>query len=101
VPGVDPAVALGRARPLFASGFHLDAVQDRLVVRPVRALAALLKLTDERVVDATVEGTGVATTRAGSLLASAHRAALPRAAAAVFTGALLLGVVAAIYGAAS
>jgi NADH-quinone oxidoreductase subunit L len=101
VPGVDPALALGRVRPVFASGFHLDAVQDRLVVRPVRALAALLKLTDERVVDATVEGTGVATTRAGSLLALAHRAALPRAATAVFTGALLLGVVAAIYGAAS
>ena len=36
-----------------------------------------------------------------TLLAAAHRAALPRAAVAVFTGALLLGAVAAIYGAAS
>ncbi|HEU4349335.1 MAG TPA: NADH-quinone oxidoreductase subunit L [Actinoplanes sp.] len=99
VPGVDPALALGRARALFASGFYLDAVQDRLVVRPVRALAAAVRTVDERVVDGTVEGTGVATTRAGTLLAAAHRAALPRAAVAVFTGALLLGAIAAIYAA--
>jgi NADH-quinone oxidoreductase subunit L len=101
VPGVDPANALGRVRPVFASGFHLDAAQNILVVRPVRALATSLKLIDERVVDGTVEGTGIATTRFGTLLATAHRAALPRAAVAVFTGALLLGVVAAIYGASS
>ncbi|MCA2213023.1 NADH-quinone oxidoreductase subunit 5 family protein [Jidongwangia harbinensis] len=100
-PGADPALALGRLRPLFAAGFHLDAVQDRLVVRPVRALANAVRAVDERVVDAAVEGTGVATTRAGTLLATAHRAALPRAAVAVFTGALLLGVAAAIYGVAS
>jgi NADH-quinone oxidoreductase subunit L len=53
------------------------------------------------VVDAAVEGTGTSTTRLGVVLANAHRAALPRAAVAVFAGALVLGVVAAIYGAAS
>jgi NADH-quinone oxidoreductase subunit L len=100
-PGADPAVALGRLRPVLANGFYLDAVQDRLIVRPVRALAGGLRLLDERVVDAAVEGTGTSTTRLGTLLAGAHRAALPRAAAAVFTGALLLGVVAAWWGAAS
>jgi NADH-quinone oxidoreductase subunit L len=71
------------------------------VVRPVRALAGLLKTMDERVVDAAVEGTGTTTTRLGTLVASVHRAALPRAAVALFTGALLLGVVAAWWGAAS
>jgi NADH-quinone oxidoreductase subunit L len=101
VPGVDPAMALGRARPVFAAGFHLDDVQNRLVVRPVLALARLVTATDVRVVDAAVEGTGTTTTRVGGLLASAHRSALPRAAVALFTGALLLGVVAAWYGAAS
>jgi NADH-quinone oxidoreductase subunit L len=100
-PGADPAGALGRARPVFANGFYLDEVQDRLVVRPVRALAGLLKTMDERVVDAAVEGTGTTTTRLGTLVASVHRAALPRAAVALFTGALLLGVVAAWWGAAS
>ncbi|MEV4638364.1 NADH-quinone oxidoreductase subunit L [Actinoplanes sp. NPDC049548] len=100
-PGVDPAKALGRLRPLFAAGFRLDDLQDRFLVRPVRALAQGVRLTDERVVDAAVEGTGTSTTRLGAVLAAAHRAALPRAAVAVFTGALVLGVVAAIYGATS
>ncbi|WP_067495753.1 NADH-quinone oxidoreductase subunit L [Actinoplanes sp. TFC3] len=100
-PGVDPARALGRLQPLFAAGFHLDQVQDRLVVRPVRAFAQAVRLTDERVVDAAVEGTGTTTTRLGSALATAHRAALPRAAVAVFTGVLVLGLAAAIVGAAA
>ncbi|WP_212995648.1 NADH-quinone oxidoreductase subunit 5 family protein [Winogradskya consettensis] len=97
-PGVDPAQALGRLRPLFAAGFHLDQVQDLLVVRPVRALAGAVRLLDEKVVDAAVEGTGTTTTRLGDVLAGAHRAALPRAAVAVLGGALLLGVLAAIVG---
>jgi len=100
-PGTDPAAALGRLRPVFANGFYLDGVQHRLVVRPVRALAGLLTNLDRRVVDAAVEGTGTSATRLGTALATAHRAALPRAAVAVFTGALLLGVLAAIYGASS
>ncbi len=98
-PAGDPALVFGRLRPLFASGFHLDEVQDRLVVRPVKALAGLLTTVDERVVDAVVEGTGTSAGRLGGLLNRAHRAMLPRAAVAVFAGALLLGLVAAIYGA--
>jgi NADH-quinone oxidoreductase subunit L len=100
-PGADPAAALGPARALFADGFHLDAVQDRLIVRPARALAGGVRTVDERVVDGAVEGTGTSTSRLGAALYGAHRAALPRAAAAVFLGALLFGVAAAIYGAAS
>ena len=69
------------------------------MVRPVRKLAALLKTVDERVVDAAVEGTGVTTTRLGSVLANVHRAALPSAAMAVLAGALVLGVVVAWWGA--
>ncbi|MFF5291720.1 NADH-quinone oxidoreductase subunit 5 family protein [Paractinoplanes globisporus] len=89
-PGEDPAVALGPARPFLAAGFRLDAVQQTLVVRPVRALAGLVTATDERVVDATVEGTGVAATRLGGLLTAAHRFALPGAAVLVLGGALVL-----------
>ncbi|MFG1607457.1 NADH-quinone oxidoreductase subunit L [Actinoplanes sp. NPDC049265] len=100
-PGADPVLALGRVRPVLANAFYLDAVQDRLIVRPVRALAGAVKWTDERVVDGTVEGVGRTATGFGTLLSAAHRAALPRAAVAVFTGALLLGVVAAVYGASS
>jgi NADH-quinone oxidoreductase subunit L len=101
VPGADPAMALGRARGFLAAGFRLDAVQDRLVVRPVKALARFVTATDKHVVDAAVEGTGTTTTRLGGLLHSAHRVALPGAAILVLTGALLLGVIAAWYGAAS
>jgi NADH-quinone oxidoreductase subunit L len=100
-PGADPVLALGRARPVLANAFYLDAVQHRLIVRPVTALARAVTWTDERVVDGTVEGVGRTATGAGTLLSAAHRAALPRAAVAVFTGALLLGVIAAIYGASS
>ncbi|GAA0534990.1 NADH-quinone oxidoreductase subunit L [Paractinoplanes ferrugineus] len=92
VPGVDPAVFLGPARSLFAAGFHLDAVQDRLVVRPVQRIARLAKATDEKVVDASVEGTGTATSWLGELVAEMHKIALPFAALVVFAGALLLTI---------
>ncbi|GLW33374.1 NADH-quinone oxidoreductase subunit 5 family protein [Actinoplanes regularis] len=94
VPGVDPVLALGRARPLFAAGFHLDRVQSVLVVRPVRALARLVTTVDERVVDAAVEGAGTVTRGLGGVLARAHRIALPGAAVLVLFGALILGIVA-------
>jgi NADH-quinone oxidoreductase subunit L len=94
----DPAVALGPLRPAFAAAFWLDAVQDALVVRPVKALARAIRFADESGVDAVVEGTGRAATGLGSGLAWAHRAALPRAATAVLTGALVLGAAAAIFG---
>jgi NADH-quinone oxidoreductase subunit L len=94
VPGVDPAVALGPARRVFANGFYLDNLQDRLVVRRTRALARVVLATDERVVDATVEGTGTTTSNLGGLLAAAHRIALPGAALVLLAGVLVLGVIA-------
>ena len=93
-PAGDPARSLGALRPVFAAGFYLDQVQHALVVRPVRALARWVRRADESVVDGAVEGTGRGTVSAGSLLARAHRAALPRAAVAVLAGALLAGAAA-------
>ena len=97
-PGADPAEALGRLRPVFANAFYLDAVQHTLVVRPVRAFASALRALDEKVVDATVEGTGVGATRLGGLLAVVHRTGMPRAAVAVLAGALLFGLAATVWG---
>jgi NADH-quinone oxidoreductase subunit L len=97
----DPARVLGPARPVFARAFYLDDVQVALVVRPVRALAGLVRRGDERVVDGAVEGTGRGAFSLGGLLAFLHRAALPRAAAAVLAGALLAGLVAVALGGAS
>ncbi|MGC4755065.1 NADH-quinone oxidoreductase subunit L [Micromonospora trifolii] len=94
----DPAAALGPLRPVFASAFRLDDVQHTLVVRPVRALARAARTTDEVVVDGAVEGSGRAASGVGAGLAALHRAALPRAAAGVLAGALLIGLAAALIG---
>jgi len=97
-PSADPARYLGPARAVFARGFHLDDVQDALVVRPVRALARAVRAGDEGLVDGAVEGTGRGTGSLGGLLARAHRAGLPRAATAVLAGAVLLGLAAVAVG---
>jgi NADH-quinone oxidoreductase subunit L len=94
----DPAAALGPLRPAFANAFWLDDVQDALVVRPVRALAATARRTDERVVDGAVEGTGRGADEIGLRMATWHRAGLPRAATAVLAGALLIGLAAVVVG---
>ncbi|MCX5067708.1 NADH-quinone oxidoreductase subunit L [Micromonospora lupini] len=94
----DPATALGPLRPVFARAFRLDDVQHTLVVRPVRALARLARSGDEVVVDGAVEGSGRAASGLGAGLAALHRAALPRAAAGVLAGALLIGLAAALLG---
>ncbi|MFG2048836.1 NADH-quinone oxidoreductase subunit L [Micromonospora sp. NPDC048935] len=94
----DPAEALGPLRPVFARAFRLDDVQHTLVVRPVRALARVVRAGDEVVVDGVVEGSGRAATGLGAGLAALHRAALPRAAAGVLAGALLIGLAAAVIG---
>ncbi|SDY78535.1 NADH dehydrogenase subunit L [Micromonospora pattaloongensis] len=95
-PAGDPARALGPLRPAFARAFWLDELQHALVVRPVRALARLVRRVDETVVDGAVEQTGRGTVGLGGALAALHRAGLPRAATAVATVALLIGLAAAL-----
>jgi NADH-quinone oxidoreductase subunit L len=94
----DPARVLGPVRPVFARAFYLDEAQHALVVRPVRALARMVRRADERLVDGAVEGAGRGTMSLGERLARVHRAGLPRAAAAVVAGALLLGAAAVLLG---
>ncbi|MER7331185.1 MULTISPECIES: NADH-quinone oxidoreductase subunit L [unclassified Micromonospora] len=97
-PAADPAAALGPLRPVFAAAFRLDDVQRALVVRPTTALARATRTADEVVVDGVVEGSGRAALGLGGGLAALHRAALPRAAAGVLAGALLIGLAAALIG---
>jgi NADH-quinone oxidoreductase subunit L len=97
-PAADPARALGPARTLFARAFYLDELQRALIVRPVSALARVVRRGDESVVDGAVEGTGRGTMTLGGLLVSAHRAGLPRAVAAVLAGAVLIGLAAVAFG---
>ncbi|TCB99197.1 NADH-quinone oxidoreductase subunit L [Micromonospora zingiberis] len=95
----DPAVALGRMRPVFARALRLDDVQHALVVRPTTALGRLARSADEHIVDGAVTGTGRGARAIGGGLGTLHRAALPRAAAAVLAGALLIGLATALIGA--
>jgi len=96
-PEADPVRMLGPARPVFAAAFYLDAVQEALVVRPVRWLAGVVRRADESLVDGAVESTGRGATGLGGALARAHRGALPRAATAVLAGAVVLGLIAAVW----
>ncbi len=88
--GTDPMPAV------LANAFYFDAVQDALVVRPVRALASVVRREDQSLVDGAVEGTGRGALGLGGVVARWHRAALPRAATAVLGGALVIGVVAVV-----
>ncbi|RGC70845.1 NADH-quinone oxidoreductase subunit L [Micromonospora sp. MW-13] len=97
----DPARVLGPLGPLSAAGFRLDDVQHALVVRPVGALARAARAGDELVVDGAVEGTARGARGLGGALAGLHRAALPRAAAGVLAGALLIGLAAVLIGGAA
>jgi NADH-quinone oxidoreductase subunit L len=51
------------------SGFHLDAVQDALVVRPVLRAARRVSTVDRVLVDGAVESAGAGSQRLGRVLA--------------------------------
>jgi NADH-quinone oxidoreductase subunit L len=69
-PAEDPVRVLGaRAVAALRAGFYLDAVQDRLVVRPVLRAARAVATVDRALVDGAVESTGTGSQRLGRLLA--------------------------------
>jgi NADH-quinone oxidoreductase subunit L len=68
-PAADPAERLRRLRPLLENAFYLDALYDRVVVRPVRWLGRVVRGTDTRVLDGAVMATGPAARGLGALTA--------------------------------
>ncbi|MEV0645036.1 NADH-quinone oxidoreductase subunit L [Phytomonospora sp. NPDC050363] len=94
----DPARTLGPLRTVFASGFHLDAVQNTLVVRPVLVLARVARRVDLSVVDGAAEGTGRGVGGIGRLVALGHRAGMPRQVVSVLAGALVIAAAAVVMG---
>lgn len=90
----DPARVLGPARPVFAAGFGFDTLQDLVVVRPIRALARVVRRGDEQLIDGAVEGSGKVAVRAGSAVDAAHTFGVPRHLLTALAGALLIGVLA-------
>ncbi|HYT09520.1 MAG TPA: proton-conducting transporter membrane subunit, partial [Mycobacteriales bacterium] len=92
-PAADPAAALGpRVLAALRHGFYLDAVQDRLVVRPVLRVAALVAAADARLVDGAVESAGTGSQRAGRLLARLANGNVQGYLTGITVGVLLIAV---------
>ncbi|MFI1650445.1 NADH-quinone oxidoreductase subunit L [Streptomyces avidinii] len=96
-PAADPGQAfLGPLHRHAADGFHLDAVYDRLFVRPVRAAASLVRFLDREVVDTYVHGAGTGTRLLGSLVRRAQTGNVQSYLSALLAGAVVLAIATAV-----
>ncbi|MEV7524971.1 NADH-quinone oxidoreductase subunit L [Streptomyces sp. NPDC091371] len=96
-PAPDPGKAL--LGPLYrhaANGFHLDAVYDRIFVRPVRASASLVRFLDREVVDTYVRGAGTGPRLLGSLVRRAQTGNVQSYLSALLAGAVVLAIATAV-----
>jgi NADH-quinone oxidoreductase subunit L len=91
-PALDPVRLLGPLRPVLRAAFYVDTVYDVAIVRPVRALARLVVRTDERVVDAGVEGSGRGARRLGGLLRATENGNAQAYVSGLFAGVVLIVV---------
>ncbi|MFJ6483946.1 MULTISPECIES: NADH-quinone oxidoreductase subunit 5 family protein [unclassified Streptomyces] len=96
-PAADPGKAfLGPLHRHAAVGFHLDALYDRLFVRPVRAAASLVRFLDREVVDTYVRGAGTGTQLLGSLVRRAQTGNVQSYLSALLAGAVVLAIATAV-----
>ncbi|MGW0401933.1 NADH-quinone oxidoreductase subunit 5 family protein [Streptomyces sp. NPDC003002] len=96
-PVTDPGRALlGPLHRHAADGFHLDAVYDRLFVRPVRAAASLVRFLDREVVDTYVRGAGTGPRLLGSLVRRAQTGNVQSYLSALLAGAVVLAIATAV-----
>ncbi|MCX5376545.1 NADH-quinone oxidoreductase subunit L [Streptomyces sp. NBC_00091] len=96
-PAADPGRALlGPLHRHAADGFHLDAVYDRLFVRPTRAAAGLVRFLDREVVDTYVLGAGTGTRLLGSLVRRAQTGNVQSYLSALLAGAVVLAIATAV-----
>ncbi|MGN6333244.1 MAG: NADH-quinone oxidoreductase subunit 5 family protein [Motilibacteraceae bacterium] len=98
-PAADPARALGRLRPVLARAFGVDAAYERLVVRPVDALARLVVTGDRDVVDAYVRGAGRGAVLLGGLLRGGRSGSVQRYLTVLLAGAVVVAVAGVLVGA--
>ncbi|MGW5846978.1 NADH-quinone oxidoreductase subunit 5 family protein [Streptomyces sp. NPDC055254] len=96
-PAPDPGRALlGPLHRHAADGFHLDALYDRLFVRPVRGAASLVRFLDREVVDTYVRGAGTGTRLIGSLVRRAQTGNVQSYLSALLAGAVVLAIATAV-----
>ena len=80
------------ARAFLRDGYRLDGVQDALVVRPYRALAALVAAGDQDVIDAVPRGAAGAARRSGVALRRLSDGMVTSYLGWVIAGALAIGL---------
>jgi NADH-quinone oxidoreductase subunit L len=95
-PAADPLRVPPRVAAALRSGLGLDALQDRLVVRPSLALARAVAAGDDRLVDGAVEGAAPASRGAGLLLARLSAGNAQVYLTGLAAGAVLLAAVVAV-----
>ncbi|MGW6783234.1 NADH-quinone oxidoreductase subunit 5 family protein [Streptomyces sp. NPDC054987] len=96
-PAADPGRALlGPLHRHAADGFHLDAVYDRLFVRPVRGAASLVRFLDREVVDTYVRGAGSGTRLLGGFVRRAQTGNVQSYLSALLAGAVVLAIATAV-----
>jgi NADH-quinone oxidoreductase subunit L len=97
-PADDPVRVLGRAAVPLAHAFWVDALYDRVLVRPARVLGRQALVTDRRGIDATVRGSGTATSAAGAGLRLVQNGNIQAYASGLVVGvlALVVGVAVAV-----
>ncbi|GLX18196.1 MULTISPECIES: NADH-quinone oxidoreductase subunit 5 family protein [Streptomyces] len=96
-PAADPGRALlGPLHRHAADGFHLDAVYDRLFVRPTRAAAVLVRFLDREVVDTYVRGAGTGPRLLGGLVRRAQTGNVQSYLSALLAGAVVLAIATAV-----
>ncbi|MFE3990908.1 NADH-quinone oxidoreductase subunit L [Streptomyces goshikiensis] len=96
-PAPDPGRALlGPLHRHAAAGFHLDAVYDRLFVRPVQASAGLVRFLDREVVDTYVRGAGLGPRLLGALVRRAQTGNVQTYLSALLAGAVVLAIATAV-----
>jgi NADH-quinone oxidoreductase subunit L len=94
----DPAdpgrLLLGPLHRHAAAGFHLDALYDRLFVRPVQAAAQLVRFLDREVVDTYVRGAATGTRWLGAAVRRAQTGNVQTYLSALLAGSVVLAIAA-------
>ncbi|RFU87709.1 NADH-quinone oxidoreductase subunit L [Streptomyces triticagri] len=94
----DPAdpgrLLLGPLHRHAATGFHLDALYDRLFVRPTRAAARLVHFLDREVVDTYVRGAGALPRLLGTAVRRAQTGNVQTYLSVLLAGSVVLAVAA-------
>ncbi len=98
VQRADPAVALGRLRPVLAREARFDDLVSAVVVRPTGWAARFTRLNEEQVVDTYADGTDAGSQWAARLVRWSHNGNAQRYVTAVVVGAVAVAVVIGVVG---